>query len=168
MAGKFSHILKSNSVLPPSQLSYKIDLGTLDALLTLSHHLQVALERSMEGTLVQLNFSVAFDRVSHCGMLYKLRSIGIREQFLSIVLEFLVTESSACIWMVVSASVNVISVVPQGSVLGPLLFTLYTPELFHIFVNHILGYTVCTTIYAVIPRPLSRPQVMKSLNQDLQ
>ena len=43
----------------------------------------------MEGRLVQLDFSTAFDRVSHCGMLYKLRSIGVEGQFLSIVLVFL-------------------------------------------------------------------------------
>ena len=38
--------------------------------------------------LVQLVFSAAFDRISHCGLLYKLRSISVGEQFLPIVLEF--------------------------------------------------------------------------------
>ena len=50
-------------------------LGTCDALLTLSHSLQVALNRGIEGRLVQLEFEVAFDRVSHRGLLYKLRSM---------------------------------------------------------------------------------------------
>ena len=43
----------------------------------------------MEGRLVQLEFSAAFDRVSHHGLLYKLRSIGVRGQFLSRVSQFL-------------------------------------------------------------------------------
>ena len=30
-----------------------------------------------------------------------------------------------------------------------------------------MGYTGITTVYAVIPRPLPRPQVVESLNQDL-
>ena len=39
--------------------------------------------------------------------------------------------------------------------------------LFHIVGNHIAGYVDDTTIYAVIPRPLLRPQMMESLNQDM-
>ena len=33
--------------------------------------------------------------------------------------------------------------------------------------NHIVGIAYDTTTYAVIPSPLSRPQVMDSLNQEL-
>ena len=77
MAGKLSHFLHSNSLLPPSQFSHRRGLKTSDALLTLSHSLQVALDRGMKGRLVQLDFSAAFDRVSHRGLLYKLRSIGV-------------------------------------------------------------------------------------------
>ena len=36
-----------------------------------------------------MNFSAAFDKASHCGLLYNLRSIGVGGQFLSIVAEFL-------------------------------------------------------------------------------
>ena len=61
----------------------------------------------------------------------------------------------------VSASLDVVSGVFQGSVLGP-LFILYTSELFHIVGNHILSLRDdTTTIYAVILRPLSYPQVME-------
>ena len=72
-------------MIPPSPFSYRMGLGTCDALLTLSHSLQVALDRG----LVQLGFSPAFDKVSHCDPLYKLMSIGVGGQFLSIVPEFL-------------------------------------------------------------------------------
>ena len=81
--------MKSNSLLPPSQFFFRKGLGTRDVLLTLCRHLQVALDRSMEGRLVQLDFSAAFDRFSHWCPLYKLRSIGIGGQFLHIVSEFL-------------------------------------------------------------------------------
>ena len=64
----------------------------------------------------------------------------------------------------VSALVDVVSGMPQSSVLEQLLFILYTFELFYIVGNHVLGYADGTMIYAVIPRPLSRPQVMEALN----
>ena len=65
----------------------------------------------------------------------------------------------------VSASVDVISEVPQGSVLGRCC--LYcTPSRSSTEGNHIVDYADDTTTYAVIPRTLS-PQVMKSLNPDL-
>ena len=71
-------------MFPPSYFSYSRSLRTCDALFTLSHHLQVALGRDVEGRLVQLDFSAAFARVSHRGLLYKLRSISVGRQFLSI------------------------------------------------------------------------------------
>ena len=44
---------------------------------------------------------------------------------------------------------------------------LYNSVLFHIVVNHMVDYANDTTIYAVIPIRLSRPQVMESLNQNV-
>ena len=82
---KLRYFLKSNSLLPPSQFLYKRSLGTCDALLTLSHHLQVALDRGMDIRLVQLDYSAAFGCVCHPGLLYKLRSLVVERQFLSIV-----------------------------------------------------------------------------------
>ena len=73
-------------MLPPCQFSPRKSLGTCDALLTFFHRLQVALDSGIEGRLVQLDFS---DRVSHCGILNKLRSIVGAGQFLSIVSKFL-------------------------------------------------------------------------------
>ena len=51
-----------------------------------------------------------------------------------------------------SKLVNVVSVVPQGSVLGTLLFLLYTLELFSILKNKLIGYDDSTLI-AVVPSP---------------
>ena len=73
--------MEGNSLLPPSQFSYRRSIGTCDALLTLSYHLQVALNGGMEGSLIQLNFSAPFDRVSHRGLLHKMRSLGVGGQF---------------------------------------------------------------------------------------
>ena len=155
VARKLSHFLESNSLL-------RWGLGTCDALFTVSHHLQVVLDRGMEGRFVQVDFSAAFDRVNHCGMLYKLISIGVGGQFLFIVSEFLSDRRQrVSLDGKVSASVNGISGLPQGSVLGTLLFILYTSELFRNVGSNIVGHADDTTINAVIPSPLLRPQVNK-------
>ena len=64
----------------------------------------------------------------------------------------------------VGALVDVVSKMPQGSALGTFLFILFTFELFRIVGNHIVGNADDITTYAVIYRPLSRPQVMESLD----
>ena len=67
----------------------------------------------------------------------------------------------------VSASVDVVSGALHGNILESLLFILYTFKLFHIVGNYIVDHADGTTIFAVIPRPLSRSQVIVSLKQDL-
>ena len=52
-----------------------------------------------------------------------------------------------------SKLVNVVSGVPQGSVLGPLLFLLYTSELFSILENKLIGFADDSTYIAVVPSP---------------
>ena len=62
--------------LPAAQFAYRNDLGCNDVLLTIFHHLQKSLDTEIESYIVQLDFSVAIDRVSHSGLLFKLKSIG--------------------------------------------------------------------------------------------
>ena len=82
---------------------------------------------------MQINFSADFDRVNHLGILYKLCSVGIGGSVLYILTQFLSSRSQhVMVDGCLSKLVNVVSGVPQGSVLGQLLFLLYTSELFSI------------------------------------
>ena len=78
-----------------------------------------------------IDCSAAFDRVSHHGTLNKPCSVGIGGSVLSILRQFLSNRSQHVIVDGCrSKLVNVVSGVPQGSVLGPLMLLLYTSELF--------------------------------------
>ena len=66
-----------------------------------------------------------------------------------------------------SKLVNVLSGVPQGSVLGPLLFLLYASELFSILENKLIGYADDSTLIAVVPSLGVRVMVTEFLNSDL-
>ena len=75
-------------MLPTTQFAYRNGLGTCDALLCVSHKLHSALESGQEAWIAQIDFSAAFDRVNHLGILYKLCSVGIGGSILSILTQF--------------------------------------------------------------------------------
>ena len=81
--------MESNILLPPSQFSYRRSLGTCDALHTLSHYLQVALDRVWRKDLFSWISQLHLIGVSQRGLLHKLRSIRVGRQSLSKISELL-------------------------------------------------------------------------------
>ena len=103
----FERLVSVRLVLLTNQFAYWKDLGTCDALLCMSHTLQSALESEQEARIVQVDFSAAFDRVNHQGILYtvyRLCSVGIGGSVLAILTQFLSNHYSTLWWMVVGVN----------------------------------------------------------------
>ena len=82
---RLGRFMERSGVLPTTQFAYRKGLGTCDAFLCVSHTLQSALQNWQEARIIQIDFSAAFDRVNHQGIMYKLCSVGIGGSVLSII-----------------------------------------------------------------------------------
>ena len=63
--------------------------------------------------------------------------------------------------------IPIVSGVPQGSVLGPLLFILYTSYMLEQVENRLYAYADDSTLLAVVRKSAGRPAVAASVNRDL-
>ena len=69
--------LQSNHLLADRHYAYRKKLGTCDALLDLTCHMQKDLDSGFETRIVQLDFSTAFDLVNHKALFLNFKTLAL-------------------------------------------------------------------------------------------
>ena len=132
-----SHI-NNNKLDNPYQSAYKPGHSTETALLSIKNEVHLSLARGEPTALVLLDLSAAFDTIDHNILLGYLKSwFGLRGTVLKWFASYLSDRcESVKIGSTLSELSRLIFGVTQGSVLGPLLFSLYTTPLSKIIRLH--------------------------------
>ena len=116
--------------------------------------------------LILLDFSKAFDKVNHLKLLYKLQVHGVQGKTLGWTESFLVGRTQ-CVVLdgEASSELSVSSGVPQGSVLGPILFLLYINDLPDHIYSQVRLFADDTAVYLAVQVQEDSATLQNDLNK---
>jgi len=119
-----------NNLLYKYQSGFLPNHSTTFQLIDIFHHICQSFDNKQFSCMVFCDISKAFDRVWHKGLLFKLKQNGINGALLNWLENYLTNrQQRVVIQSAVSNTKRITAGVPQGSVLGPLLFLIYVNDI---------------------------------------
>lgn len=147
-ANRLNNYLTKFNILRPCQFGFRSGSSTNLALLSLTDFIKKSFDLGMIVGSVFLDFTKAFDTINHDILFQKLESYGLTGPALNFLKNFLINrEGSVCVNNAYSMPKIINQGVPQGSILGPLLFIIYINDLADsINASHCVLYADDTTV----------------------
>ena len=145
--------LEDNNLLNGNQSGFCPGDSCVHQLLSITHEIYKAFDAnpSLEVRGILLDLSKAFDKVWHDGLMYKLKRLGICGKYYGLIHSLLndrhqrvVLNGQCSNWSKIKAGV------PQGSILGPLLFLVYINDLTEGLTTNAKLFVDDTSLFSVV------------------
>lgn len=158
----YTHLINNNLISSKQSGFIKGD-STINQLLSITHMIHSAFDCDppKEVRSIYLDISKAFDKVWHEGLIFKLKQNGVNGVALSILTAFLSNRSQRTVINGKSSDWHIIEAgVPQGSVLGPLLFLIYINDLINGMKSDARIFADDTSLFIVVDDPQAAHELL--------
>ena len=149
--------LDQHALLNPNQSGFRPGDSCIHQLISITHDIYENFDSNptQEVRGLFLDISKAFDRVWHLGLLYKIKNFGINGKFFDLIESFLseryqqvTINGQSSNWLPIKAGV------PQGSILGPLLFLIFINDLPDGLQSNVKLFADDTALFSKVDSPI--------------
>ena len=163
--------LNENKLLNSLQSAYQPHKSTETALTRVSNDILVSLDKKHITIITLIDLSSAFDTLNHELITHRLRQLGIKDTALKWFISFLTDRTfTVKINNTSSKSAAIKYGVPQGSVLGPIIFNICIDNISRIIKKHPIKYHMYADdlqLYVEVESTEKIPIAMRSINNCL-
>lgn len=159
--------IELNSILPDSQHGFRPSRSANSQLLEQNENIIDALDNHCNLDIVMLDYAKAFDKINISKLLFKLKSIGIGGKIGKWLGNFLLNRTQRITNDgYLSSESAVLSGVPQGTILGPILFLIFISDIGDtLTTSKMSSYADDSKVYAKIQSPEDSKNLQLDLNR---